>query len=134
MVSGARPEMWSRLDDELLDHPKISLAARELGLKNGRVIVLGFYVMALMWTNRHLTDGVLSDAVIDGFSHYVIKPASIADALAHAGLFDRQEAGYRIHDFRDYNPSAVEIKRRRREDRDRKAAERAAERKGNGRA
>jgi hypothetical protein len=118
--------MWSKLDDGLLDHPKVSAAARELATKNGRVIVIGFYSMALMWRNRHLTDGVLSDAVIEGFGSYVSKPAAIADALMHAGLFERHEAGYRIHDFRDYNPSAVEIKHRRRVDRARKAEARKA--------
>jgi hypothetical protein len=123
--------MWSRLDDALFDHPKVNTAARKIGGKNARVIVIGFYSMALMYTNRHLTDGVLPDSVIDGFSSHVLNPASIADALAHAGLFERQNAGYRIHDFRDYNPSAAEIKQRRREDRDRKAA---ARRGGNGRA
>src|SRR5262247_3351730 len=111
--------MWSRLDDGLLDHPKVSAAARVLGTKNGRVTVIGFYAMALMWTNRHLTDGVLPDAVIEGFSSYATNPAAIADALARAGLFDKHEAGYRIHDFRDYNPSAAEIKHRRKVDRER---------------
>lgn len=118
--------MWSRLDDGLLDHPKVSQAARALGRKDGRTLVIGFYAMALMWTNRHLTDGVLPDAVIEGFSSYANNPGAIADALARAGLFDKHEAGYRIHDFRDYNPSAADIKRKRREDASRKAAARAA--------
>jgi hypothetical protein len=122
--------MWSKLDDSLLDHPKVSQAARDLGIRNGRAVVIGFYSMALMWCNRHLTDGVLSDAVIESFSSYVVQPKAIADAFVRAGLFDKHEAGYRIHDYRDYNPSAVEVKRRRRDDRDRKAAARA----GNGRA
>ena len=114
--------MWSRLDDELLDHPKVSHAAQVLGRKDGRVLVIGFYVTALMWSNRHLTDGFLSDAAICSFSGYVPKPVTIADALVLAGLFDRTEKGYKIHDFRDYNPSAADIKRKRREDRERKRA------------
>src|SRR5262245_17119724 len=112
--------MWSRLDDGLLDHPKISSAARALGSKDGRVKVIGFYVMGLLYANRHLTDGFVSDDVIDGFSAYASNPAAIADALARAGLFEKQDGGYHIHDYREYNQSAAEIKRKRREDRDRK--------------
>jgi len=121
--------MWSRLADELFDHPKVTEAADQLG-PHTHCLVIGFYSMALMWSNRHLTDGVLSNAVVKSFSRYVINPTSIADALVHAGLFDKHESGYRIHDFRDYNPSALDIKRKRRADRERKAAERG----GNGRA
>jgi hypothetical protein len=116
--------MWARLDDELLDHPKVSIAGRALG-KNGRVIAIGFYAMSLMWSNKHLSDGVLPEAVLEGFSVYVVNPLAVADALAQAGLFDKHEGGYRIHDFKDFNPSAAAIKRKRREDRERKAQQRA---------
>lgn len=116
--------MWARLDDELLDHQKVSTAGRLIG-KNGRVITIGFFAMGLMWSNKHLSDGVLPVDVIEGFSSYVANPLSVADALATAGLFDKHEHGYRIHDFREYNPSAAAIKRKRKEDRERKAVVRA---------
>jgi hypothetical protein len=117
--------MWSRLDDGLLDHPKVSTAAREVGGRNARAIVIGFYAMALMWTNRHLTDGILSEAIVQSFSSYVVRPQALADALMHAGLFDKHEGGYRIHDFRDYNLSAVDVKRKRQQNRDRMRSARA---------
>jgi len=116
--------MWARLDDELLDHSKVSAAGIAIG-KNGRCLAIGFYAMALMWANKHLSDGFLPDAVLEGFSSHVDKPLAVADALATAGLFDRHDGGYRIHDFKDYNPSAADIKRKRREDRERKAEARA---------
>jgi hypothetical protein len=116
--------MWARLDDELLDHLKISAAGLTIG-KNGRVIAIGFYAMALMWSSKHLTDGFLPVDVLQGFRTYVDKPLAVADALAEAGLFDRHDRGFKIHDFKDYNPSAVEIKRKRREDRERKREIRA---------
>jgi hypothetical protein len=117
--------MWARLDDELLDHPKVSIAGRAIG-KNGRVIAIGFYAMSLMWSNKHLSDGFLPEPVLEGFSVYVVNPLAIADALAKAGLFDRDKeaGGYRIHDYKDHNPSAAAIKRKRKADRDRKALER----------
>lgn len=116
--------MWARLDDELLTHQKVSHAGRLVG-KNGRAIVIGFYAMCLMWSNRHLTDGVVPVDVLEGFSAYVVNPLAVADALATAGLFEKGTDGYRIHDFTDYNPSAAEVKRKRREDRKRKAEARA---------
>jgi hypothetical protein len=116
--------MWARLEDELLDHPKISQAGRTIG-KNGRVIAIGFYAVALMYCNRHLSDGYLAFDVVEGFASYVINPLAVADALASAGLFNKTDTGYRIHDYREYNPSAAEIKQKRKVDRLRKAEDRA---------
>ena len=111
--------MWARLDDELIDHRKIFIAGETIG-KNGPAIALGFYAVGLMWSNKHLTDGFLPMAVIKSFRH-VSHPASIADALAKAGLWEKNGgSGYQIHDYRDFNPSAAEIKRKRKEDRERK--------------
>lgn len=112
--------MWARLDDALIDHEKVFTAGDVIG-KNGPAVALGFYAVALMWTNKHLTDGFLSDAVIRSFRH-VDNPRSVADALAKAGLFDRHDGGFKIHDFHDFNPSAAAIKKKRKEDRARKAA------------
>jgi len=103
---------WSRLDDELLDHHKIASAGQELG-KNGRAIAIGFFAMSLMWSNRHLSDGVLPLSVVEGFGAYVDRPRAVANALRRAGLFDRHRRGYVIHDFAQYNPSAEQIKKRR---------------------
>lgn len=110
--------MWSRLDDALIDHEKVSIAGELLG-ENGRAIVIGFYAVGLMWTNKHLTDGVLSLAVVKGFPH-VTDPLSVADALVKAGLWDKNGNGFHIHDFSDFNPSAAAVKRKRKEDRVRK--------------
>jgi hypothetical protein len=111
--------MWSRLDDEFIDHPKVHVAGQLLGV-NGRVIAIGFYAMGLMWANRYLTDGFLANEVIEGFASHVRNPLVVADALTKAGLLDKCPGGYRIHDFREFNPSATDIRRRRREDRERK--------------
>jgi hypothetical protein len=121
--------MWARLDDELIDHIKVFEAGERLG-KNGPAIALGFYAVALMWSNKHLTDGFLPLTTIKKFTH-VEDPLTVADALTRAGLFDRingtgRENGYRIHDFGDYNPSAAAIRKKRKADRLRKAEDRAA--------
>lgn len=116
--------MWARLDDALIDHHKISEAGHHLG-KNGQALALAVYAVGLMYCNKHLTDGFLSDAVIKNFRH-VEQPRRVADALARVALFEKVPGGFKIHDFHDYNPSAVDVKKRQRDDRRRKAHERAA--------
>jgi hypothetical protein len=110
--------VWSKLDDALIDHRKIFAAGRIIG-KNGPAVALGFYTVSLLWSNKHLTDGFLPEDVIQGFGH-VEQPLSVAGALAKADLFEKVTGGYQIHDFREYNPSASEIKKKRKEDRLRK--------------
>jgi len=116
--------VWARLDDELIDHQKIFSAGELIG-KNGPAIALGFYAVGLMWANKHLTDGHLPLAVIRNFRH-VDNPVSIADALVKAELWEKNGSGYQIHDFGDVNPSAVQVKAKRRRDRLRKQREREA--------
>lgn len=122
--------MYAHLEDELLDHPKISVAGRLIG-KNGVALALGVYVHALLYCNRHLTDGDLAVEVIESW-RLVLKPLDIAEALEAAGLFDKTDRGYRIHDYKDYNPLAADIKKRRKAERHRKAEYRARTRRGNG--
>jgi hypothetical protein len=121
--------MWARLDDELLDHPKILAAGQRLGA-NGSGLALALYAIGLMYSNRHLTDGFLPMSTIQSFPH-LTKPAAVADALVSAGLWEKVTGGFKIHDFADHNPSATVIKRKRRDDRNRKREDRA---KGNGHA
>jgi hypothetical protein len=110
--------MWSRLDDALIDHRKIFVAGARLG-ENGPAIALGFYAVCLMWSNKHLSDGLVPTPILQSFTH-VEKPLVVADALTKAGLFDRVSGGIKIHDFGEYNKPAADIKRERQHDRERK--------------
>jgi hypothetical protein len=112
--------MWAKLDDALIDHRKISAAGAFLGKNgDGRAIALGFFAIALMWSNKHLSDGVIPEAVVRSWSH-VKKPLAVAEALVQAGLFERTGDGFRIHDFHDFNPTAQKVKADREWDRRRK--------------
>ena len=126
--------MWSRLDDTFLDHPKIFVAGELIG-ENGAAIAVGMYAVGLMWTNKHLTDGFLPLAVVRKFPHCV-RPDSVADALVTAGLWEsctkKLVQGFLVHDFADFNLSGAAVRQRRREDRDRKARERAGKRPNGG--
>ena len=121
--------MYARLDDELLDHQKLAIAGRALG-KNGRCLALGFYAALLMWSNRQLSNGVIPIEVLDHFRGFVVDPQALADVLMSCGFLDKHPRGFAIHDFADYNPSALAIKRKRKYERDKKRAQRA----GNGHA
>lgn len=112
--------MWARLDDALIDHQKISAAATFLKRNgDGRAIALGFFAVCLMWCSKHLSDGKISKEVVEGFSH-VKQPLVVADALVRAGLLERVEGGFLVHDFLEYNPSAEKVKKKREEDKVRK--------------
>jgi hypothetical protein len=115
--------MWSKLDDALIDHVKVFEAGALLGGKNGPAAALGFFTVLLMWTNKHLTDGFVPEAVLRTFRH-VDQPLVVAGALTKAGLLERADKGFLIHDFHDFNPLARDIRRRRKADRLRKQSER----------
>lgn len=112
---------FAKLDDALTDHPKVFAAAADIGA-NGPAITIGFFAVAIMWCNKHLTDGFIARDVVRTLPH-VQKPLLVADALAKAGLLERAtkngKAGFLIHDFGDYNWAASAVKEKRRADRDR---------------
>ncbi len=105
--------MWSKLDDALIDHRKLFTAGDLIG-KNGAAIALGLYAVGLMWTNKHLTDGDLPIAVVKRFRH-CDAPLSVAAALVRAGLWERKNGSFRVHDFHDHNPHASDVKAHRAE-------------------
>jgi hypothetical protein len=109
--------MWSRIDDALADHRKIIAAAELIG-PDGLVVALGFYLLGLMWTNKHLTDGQLPVAVVKQFRSD--RPLELAEAMVRAGLWHRHGDHYQIHDYEDFNFSAADVKERRARDRRRK--------------
>jgi hypothetical protein len=94
---------WGRIDDNFYDHPKL------LELGRNRLPAVGLYVLALSWSNRHLTDGYIPFDQVKrlGGSKF------LAEQLVRVGLWDQLVHGYRIHDFLDYNDSGDAVRRRR---------------------
>lgn len=70
-----------------------------------------------------LTDGHVADASVSMLSH-VRRPLECLHELVKAGLLERVNNGYQIHDYLDFNESAETVKRRRESDRKRKASSR----------
>lgn len=101
---------WGRLDDGLYDHPKLDDLGRD------RLAGVGLWTLAISWSNRRLTDGLVP---LDRIRLLGGTPA-LADRLVAAGLFDRHPDGYVVHDFLAFNESREQIEARRESDRKRK--------------
>ena len=82
---------WLRLEDKFTRHPKV----RGLSDKAFRV-----HVDVLCQAAEWLTDG----RIPPDFT----RRTAIVSELETAGLWDRNGAGWVIHDWSDYNPTAAE--------------------------
>lgn len=98
---------WVRLADDFADHPKIIAAGPLAGW---------LWVCGLAYCNRYLTDGLVPAGAVRRLVD-VDEPARLAAKLVEVGLWERVADGFRVHDFRDYQPSAQAV----REERDRNA-------------
>lgn len=108
---------WARIDDSILTHPKVA------GLTAGAGWL---WVRALVYCNRHLTDGLLVAAALRVLQ---ARPRDLAE-LVDAGLVEVVEGEYRIHDFGDWNETRREVEHRRESWRTRQGDSRARARGG----
>jgi hypothetical protein len=98
---------WVWLDDEMPEHPKVVGAAGVVGDS-----ALAAAVSGIAYSNRHLTDGHLPAAKVQGLTHHK-RPAVVAQALVTAGLWEPVDGGYLIHDFGDYQTLKAELEEKR---------------------
>jgi len=115
--------MWVKLDDEFDEHPKIA----EVG-----AIGAWLQIQALCYCNRNLTDGFIPTSIAESFvargtirvdehnvqwtlgEHSGMQGLDLADVawparMVEAGLWELVPHGYRIHDYKDYQPSKAEV-------------------------
>lgn len=116
---------WVRVDDQFPMHRKV----RPLSDKAFRL-----YVSALCWANANLTDGAIRTHEITYVSD-VSSPKRYTRELCEAGLWSKTNDGWQIHDYLDYQGSAIKIRedraaKRARQERwlDRKRQEKEAQR------
>lgn len=98
---------WARLDDGFHDDPKI------IGVD---LAAVGLFAVSLTHAGRQLTDGKLSRAVAQHLSrgnHELIAQ------LVAANLWEEQPDGYVIRNYLRFNPKAKDVKRKRKEAKDR---------------
>lgn len=98
---------WVKVDDQMPRHPKL------LSLGKDRLMCQGVWLDGMCYASGYLTDGFVPSAALErGTDRF-------ADRLVAAGLWERVEGGYRIHDYHDYQPTKAVVTESRR-----KAAER----------
>ena len=108
---------WVRLDDQFAQHPKIKMAG-PLGL--------AMQVAALCYSNQYLTDGYIPEGAVPSLLHLdgismngwhgeMVGGADdatwqlIVDDLLDAKLWRKVTGGYRIHDYKEYQPSRKDV-------------------------
>nr|WP_241670751.1 hypothetical protein [Streptomyces lavendulae] len=90
---------WVKLDDRFPSHRKVALVSDR---------AFRLHVSAICWCAENLTDGRITDRELA----LVAKIRGIkatAKALEDAGLWDRVDGGWEIHDYLDYNPSREQV-------------------------
>lgn len=121
--------VWARIDDAILDNPKVAKAG---------VIGLAMHVAGITYSCRNLTDGFVPSSVarrlvdVSELATEVLRytdtipsvasslsdvardiPPMMGDAVAEdlvdIGLWEKVNGGYQIHDFLDYNPSRAQV-------------------------
>lgn len=96
---------WVKLDENMPQHPK-EVAAGALGY--------ALDTAGLCYSNRYGTDGFVPSNALGGLlppdEDIVFDPKAIAARLIRVGrwTWDDERGGYIIHDFHDFQPTALE--------------------------
>jgi hypothetical protein len=97
---------WFRVEDSFHQHPKV--------LRAGNAAI-GLWVRCGTWSAQYLTDGFIPANIAATYG----RPREIRQ-LVTARLWSEQEGGFVMCDYLEYNPSASDVKQRRKEDAERK--------------
>jgi hypothetical protein len=95
---------WVRFDDQFPWHLKVSRLSDA---------AFRLHTSAVCWSSRHLTDGQIPHDGLRDVAPRVRQPMKAADELVSVGLWRTEEAGWIIHDYLDYQPSAAEVRAKR---------------------
>ena len=77
------------------------------------------WVVAIDYSRCELLDGFVPEDVVPLLARFK-DVAKLAERLVDAGLFERVDGGYQIHDFHDFNDSADTVRAKRARDLERK--------------
>lgn len=108
---------WSKLDDGFHSHPKIRKAWR-------RPKALALHVLAINYCTCHDLDGKIDPEFIEDFVPDANERDAVIAHLESCGLWDRNGAGWVIHDYLKYQPSRASLQQKREADAKRKREER----------
>jgi hypothetical protein len=90
---------WVKLDDRFPSHRKVALLSDR---------AFRLHVSAICWCAENLTDGRIAERELALVAH-VRNPKATAKQLEEAGVWDRTDDGWVIHDYLDYNPSREQV-------------------------
>ena len=115
---------WFKVDDKFWSHPKVLLLSDS---------AVALWVRAGTYCAQQLLDGTVPARALR-----LLGTEEVADELVDAGLWTREEDGWKFHDWMDHQPSRAEVEERRERERDKKRAQRArgssrVDRSGDGR-
>lgn len=100
---------WVKLDDRFPSHRKVALLSDR---------AFRLHVSAICWCAENLTDGRIAERELALVAH-VRNPKATAKQLEEAGVWDRTDGGWAIHDYLDYNPSREQVQAERKKNADR---------------
>jgi hypothetical protein len=90
---------WVKLDDRFPSHRKIALLSDR---------AFRLHISAICWCAENLTDGRISDRELTLVAS-VRGMKATAKQLEDAGVWDRVDGGWEIHDYLEYNPSRDQV-------------------------
>lgn len=105
---------WTKLGDDFTDDPSLLALPRPVRL---------VHVEALVWCNRHGTDGHIPAHALPRVTDEP-DPTSAAEQLVAAGMWKPTEAGWEIVAFLDDQPSADDVRRTKEQARQRQRRQR----------
>jgi len=85
---------WARLDDDIFDNPKIAALSDAAQLA---------HIKAIVYSAKALTDGDVPLRKAREFA----SPKVIKELVP--GLWEPTEAGFRVHDYLEYNPNRASV-------------------------
>ena len=92
---------WIKVEDSILDHPKLKRFARKLGISDP-IQAMGYLVALWLWCMSYAKNGDLSryeeDEIAEG-ARWRGDAALFMDALRSAGWLDGEAACFAIHDW-----------------------------------
>ena len=110
---------WVQVYSNLIQHPKTSSLADELGLSSKdvgpNIIAAGMMVSLWLWAAQNATSGDLSkctDRAIAEAAGYKKKPAAFVAALTNSGFLDD---GRKLHDWDEYATLLIDMEEQQRQ-------------------
>ena len=104
---------WVKLDDNFAGHRKVLAAG---------LAAAWLHIEGLCYCAQQEPDGAILDAALVKLTQFSKPKAErLAVRLVEVGLWERNGAGYAIHDYLEYNPSKKSLDEKRRAARERMA-------------